>query len=51
MEALILRLLAKDPSERPQSASDVLAALDGLDLTPTAESSVEEPQPLDSLAA
>ena len=33
MEALILRLLAKDPSERPQSASDVLAALDGLDLT------------------
>ena len=35
LEALILRLLAKDPSERPQSASDVLAALDGLDLTAT----------------
>ena len=33
LEALILRLLAKDPNERPQSASDVLAALDGLDLT------------------
>ena len=33
LEALILRLLAKDPSERPQSASDVLAALDGLDLS------------------
>ena len=32
-----------------QSASDVLAALDGLDLTATAESSVEEAQP-DSLA-
>ena len=50
LEALILRLLAKDPSERPQSASDVLAALTGMDLTATAESSVEEPQPLDSLA-
>ena len=50
LEALILRLLAKDPSERPQSATDVLAALEGLDLTTTAESSVEEAQPLDSLA-
>jgi len=50
LEALILRLLAKDPSERPESASDVLAALDGLDLTATAESSAEEVQPLDSLA-
>ena len=50
LEALILRLLAKDPSERPQSATDVLAALDGLDLTATAESSVDEAQPLDSLA-
>jgi serine/threonine protein kinase/tetratricopeptide (TPR) repeat protein len=50
LEALTLRLLAKDPSERPGSASDVLAALDGLDLTATAESSMEEAQPLDSLA-
>jgi len=50
LEALMLRLLAKDPSERPGSASDVLAALDGLDLTGTAEVSVEEAQPLDSLA-
>ena len=32
MEALILRLLAKDPSERPGTASDVLAALEGIDL-------------------
>ena len=30
LEALILRLLAKDPNERPESASDVLSALDGL---------------------
>ncbi|MFB3093449.1 MAG: AAA family ATPase, partial [Dehalococcoidia bacterium] len=50
MEALILRLLAKDPSERPGSASDVLAALDGMDLTATSEASVEDAQPLDSLA-
>ena len=33
LEALILRLLAKDPSERPESAADVLSALDGLDLS------------------
>ena len=50
LEALILRLLAKEPSERPESVSDVLAALDGLDLTVSGESSVEETQPLDSLA-
>ncbi|MCZ6866767.1 MAG: protein kinase, partial [Chloroflexi bacterium] len=51
LESLILRLLAKDPSERPQSASDVLAALDGLDLTPNpAVASSEEAEPLDSLA-
>ncbi|MEE8159231.1 MAG: AAA family ATPase, partial [Dehalococcoidia bacterium] len=50
LEALILRLLAKDPSERPSSATDVLAALDGLDLTATTEISAEEAQPLDSLA-
>ena len=31
-EALILRLLAKDPSDRPGSAADVLAALEGIDL-------------------
>ena len=32
LEALILRLLAKDPSGRPGSASDVLTALEGVDL-------------------
>jgi len=32
LEALILRLLAKDPSERPESATDVLSALDAIDL-------------------
>jgi tetratricopeptide (TPR) repeat protein len=33
LDALILRLLAKDPSERPESATDVLAALEAIDLT------------------
>ena len=33
LDALILLLLAKDPSERPDSATDVLSALDAIDLT------------------
>ncbi|MCH8184704.1 MAG: protein kinase, partial [Chloroflexi bacterium] len=37
LEALILRLLTKDPSERPESAADVLTALEGIDLTVPAE--------------
>ena len=32
LEALIMRLLAKNPSERPESAADVLSALDAIDL-------------------
>ena len=59
MEALIMRLLAKDPSGRPQSATDVLTALEAIDLT-TADADVGPPiasgpdsddaNPLDSLA-
>ena len=33
LEALIMRLLAKDPTERPESATDVLSALDAIDLS------------------
>ena len=51
LEALILRLLAKNPLERPESASDVLTALEAIDVS----ASVEAPQEvatnvLDSLA-
>ena len=54
LEALILRLLAKDPSERPESARDVLTALDGVDLTLEVEDAalpVVEAHALDSLAS
>ena len=41
LDALILRLLAKNPSERPQSVSDVLYALEAIDIIET----TEEPSP------
>jgi tetratricopeptide (TPR) repeat protein len=55
MEALILRLLAKDPAERPRSARDVLAALEAIDLSeaPLSERGdrgTSETHALDSLA-
>ena len=34
LESLILRLLAKDPLERPESAAQVLAALESIDVAP-----------------
>ena len=37
LEALIMRLLAKNPSERPQSATDVLSALEAIDLATSGE--------------
>ena len=48
-----MRLLAKDPSERPDSATDVLSAPDAIDLTTNVEQppeSDDEPHALDSLA-
>ena len=53
LEALIIRLLAKDPSERPESATDVLSALDAIDLAASGEipaASYDEAHSLDSLA-
>ena len=53
LEALIMRLLAKDPSERPETATDVLSALDAVNLATSVEqpaASVDEAHSLDSLA-
>ncbi len=47
-----MRLLAKNPSQRPDSAADVLSALDAIDLTISTEqpATVDESHSLDSLA-
>ncbi len=53
LDALILRLLAKVPRERPDSATDVLSALDAIDLATSVEqdaTGVDETHALDSLA-
>ena len=49
LEALILRLLAKDPSQRPSSAADVLTALEAIETTAVV-GEAEEAHVLDSLA-
>ncbi|MCH8818468.1 MAG: protein kinase, partial [Chloroflexi bacterium] len=50
LEALIMRLLSKNPSERPESAQDVYNALDAIDLTARGETVEREANSLDSLA-
>ena len=53
LEALIVRLLAKNPLERPESATDVLSALDAIDFATSVEqpaADVDEARALDSLA-
>jgi hypothetical protein len=49
LEELILRLLAKDPGQRPESATEVLAALERVDPTQTSASHSES-NVLDRLA-
>jgi len=55
LEALILRLLAKNPAERPASASDALSALEAIDLSEgppleRGDGGISDPHALDSLA-
>ena len=51
LEALILSMLQKDPSKRPESADDVLNALDAVDPTEqSARHSDSDANPLDGLA-
>ncbi|MDP6823551.1 MAG: protein kinase [Dehalococcoidia bacterium] len=50
LEALVMRLLAKDPSERPGSAQDVFNALDTIDLTARGETVERDANSLESLA-
>lgn len=42
LEALIMRMLAKDPGERPESASDILSALEIMETSTTLETAVTE---------
>ena len=51
LEALVLRLLAKDPGQRPESAAEVLAVLQSIDLTRAGEIAAGERRSLDAVAS
>jgi hypothetical protein len=50
LDSLIMRLLAKDPAERPSSAADVLQALEAIDLSDAAVAHEEGQGSLDSMS-
>ena len=50
LDSLIMRLLSKDPAERPGSAADVRLALDAIDPAGTAVAHDDEQGSLDSMA-
>jgi len=50
LEALVMRMLAKDPAERLESAQDVFNALDAIDLTARGETVERDANSLESLA-
>jgi len=50
LDSLIIRLMSKDPDERPQSAEEVLAALGAVDLSAIEDTEEEGKGSLDSMA-
>ena len=50
LDSLIIRLMSKDPDERPQSADEVLVALEAVDLSVTEDSDEASKGSLDSMA-
>ena len=50
LDSLIIRLMSKDPGERPRNAEEVLAALEAVDLSVVEESKGDRQTSLDSMA-
>jgi len=50
LDSLIIRLMSKNPDERPQSAREVLTALGAVDLSAVEESESDKQTSLDSMA-
>ena len=50
LDSLIVRLMSKDPDERPQSAEDVIASLEAVDLSAVEDSHGDNSTSLDSMA-
>jgi len=50
LDSLIVRLMSKDPDERPQSAEEVIASLEAVDLSAVEDSQGDNQSSLDSMA-